>query len=253
MTTSAALTKALVPAYDFDQVTASLKADPGTDLASLLNDLAKIPTPEITKPVAKKTKLAVAEQLNAQMAHSIEALPQVFGKTPLPATRRTLRKNELAAFTDEKEEIVTAKAALTKREEQITRAVSTHFDVVAEREGRASIDKTPVDKNGHYLIGGSGKGTRMEAPVPGREKFFVRERSQDRSELNFEMLFDLYEQGRVSRAEFLYYTKEVRYRVLDGAKFSKGLLSRARRSRTQEIMTMISRVTYGTLSIKLRS
>lgn len=242
----------LAPTYDFGQLEISLKSDPDSNLGSLLSALATIPVQRTEKPVVKKADPVAAEDLNQQMARSVEALPQVFGKTPLPATRRALRNNELAGYLREKEEIAAAKKALTKREELIKNAVSTHFDVVAEKSGAAKADETPVDKNGHYLIGGSSKEQRQEARTPGAETFFVREKSEDKVDLSIDMLLALYESKQITRAEFVGLTTEVSYRVIDETKVRQGLLSKARRERTQEIIRLISVVKYGTLSINTR-
>ncbi|MFD8654180.1 hypothetical protein [Streptomyces mirabilis] len=242
----------LVPTYDFDQLAVSLKTNPDSNLSTLLSELAKIPVQIFDKPVVKKVDPAAVETLNEQMARSVEALPKVFGKTPLPATRRELRNHELAGYLAERDEIAAAKKALAKREELIKDAVSTHFDVVAEKSGAAKDGETPVDKNGHYLIGGSSKAQRLEARLPGSENFFVREKGGDTVEPNFDKLLKLYEDKKITRKEFLDFTTEVSYRVLDESALRRGLLSKARMERTQEIIEMISVVRYGTNVITVR-
>lgn len=242
----------LVPTIDFDKLTETLKSGKDTDLASLLTELAKIPAPPAEKPPVKKVDPAVTEALNAEMVRSMDVLPKVFGKTALPVNRRELRNSELAGYLSEREEIAAAKKLLTKREELIKNAVSDHFDVVAEKAGVAKAGETPVDKNGHYLIGGSGKGQRQEARIPGSDTFFVREKSKDSVVPSFEKLFDLYEKGEVTREEFLSLTRSESYRVLDQTKIRAGLLSKARLERTQEILSKISVVKYGTPSINVR-
>lgn len=249
-----AATAELAPTYDFEKLTSSLQADPGADLGTLLNQLAQIPAPAVAdKPVVKKKADPVAEEhLNSELTRAVQALSQVFGKVTLPANPRVLRNSELADLVDETEEIAAAIKALKTRDDKIKNAVSGHFDVTAERAGKAKPGETPVDAKGHYLIGGSSAEQRLQAPVPGKEKFFVREKTKDSGGLSFEKLLAAYEEGKVTRAEYLAFTREVKARELDPSKFSRGLLSKARRKRTQEIMTMITRVTYGSNSVKLR-
>ncbi|MFJ4902838.1 hypothetical protein [Streptomyces sp. NPDC088727] len=241
-----------LPTYDFKQLEVQLQSDPNVNLGTLLSQLATIPMPVNEQPVAKKADPATAASLNAQLTLSIESLPKVFGKVELPATRRALRNSELALLVDEKEEISAAMKALKKREELVNGVVSTHFDVLAEKSGAAKADKTPVDKNGHYLIGGSSKEQRLEARTPGKDTFFVRERAKDQVEPSMDLLLKLYEEKEITRAEFLGLTKEVTYRELDEAKIRRGLLSKAKRARTQEIISRIGVVSYGVNSIKLR-
>ncbi|MFI0967045.1 hypothetical protein ACH4S8_37525 [Streptomyces sp. NPDC021080] len=244
----------LVPTYDFEAVTKSLQADPGADLATLLNKLAQIPAPAATdKPVVKKKVDPVAEEnFKTEILRVTAILPEVVGKVTLPATPRVLRNTELAALIDESEQIGLALKALKAREDKIKNAVSGHFDVTAEKSGKAKPGETPVDDKGHYLIGGSSAEQRLEAPVPGKEKRFVREKSKGSSRLSFERLLAAYEEKQITKAEFLAFTREVTYRELDPAQFTKGLLSRARRERTQEIMTLISEASHGTNSVRLR-
>lgn len=248
---SAAATE-LVPTYDFDKLALSLKANPDSNLASLLSELAQIPVQIFEKPVIKKVDPAAVETLNEQMTRSVEALPKIFGKTALPATRRELRNHELAGYLAERNEIAAAKKVLARREELIKGAVSVHFDVVAEKTGAAKDGTTPVDKNGHYLIGGSSRTQRQEARLPDSETFFVREKSGDTVEPSFEKLLQAYEEKKITRKEFLDLTSEVSHRVLDQGKLRKGLISKARRERTQQILEMITEVRYGTLSINVR-
>lgn len=242
----------IAPTYDFAQLTLSLRSSPDANLGTLLSELAKIPAPTIEQPVVKKADPVAAENLNGQLLRSVEALPKVFGKVNLPVSRRALNKVELAGLVNEKEEISAAKRALVKREALVTQAVSVHFDVVAERDGAATDGETPVDKNGHYLIGGSSAAQRQEARVPGIGGFFTREKSADKVDLSFEKLLVLYETGQISRKDFLGMTREVTHRVIDEGKIRRGLLSSTRRKHTQEIVRLIGVVTHGTLSINLR-
>ncbi|MCX4799533.1 hypothetical protein OG497_37390 [Streptomyces sp. NBC_01242] len=242
----------IAPAYDFEKLTASLKADPSADLSALLTQLAQIPAQEIIKPVIKKDDPAEIETLNQEAARALTTLPEVFNKTPLPATRRELRNSELDSYRDEKKEIAALRKLLNQREEKINEAVSRHFDVTAEKAGKAKPEETPVDANGHYLIGGSSKELRQNAPTPSGGEHFVREKTKDSGGLDHNLLLAALEEKKITPAEYRAFTREVTIRELDPSKFSLGLLSKARRKRTQEIMTMITRVKYGTLSVKLR-
>ncbi|MEV7675145.1 hypothetical protein [Streptomyces sp. NPDC088752] len=247
-----ATTNAITPTFNFSQLDESLKTSPDADLGSLLTALAQIPAPQTDKTAVKKVAPAVAEQLTEELAQVVKNLPSTFNQVAVPSTRRMLKKAELAAFTEEKLRIAAAKKVLDTREKQLNEAAAIHFDVEAEKSGLAKPGETPVDKHGHYLVGGSSKELRQAAQVDGCESFFVREKSADRVNLDMGLLVDALQKGEITRDEFLALTSPVKDRFLDEAKIRRNLLSKARRKRTQEIITKISVVTPGTLSIKLR-
>lgn len=251
-TDSATKSAEIVPTYNFDELEISLKTSPDATLGSLLTQLATIPAPAQEKVPEKKVGLTEIEAINEEMQRSSKALAEVFGKTSLPATRRALRNVELDKFLAEKLEIAAAKKALDAREKQIGDAVATHFDVVAEKSGAAKPGKTPVDQHGHYLIGGSSKDLRQEARTPGASQFFAREKSKDTVEPSIAKLQELLDAKEITRAEFLSLTSPVTTRVINEAAFRRGLLSKTKRQRTQEILSRIGNVKRGALSLKIR-
>ncbi|MGA5598437.1 hypothetical protein ACPCSE_29805 [Streptomyces cellulosae] len=246
MPSAATDTKDLVPTIDFDGAVAVLQKDKNASLTDLLADLATLP---VTAPPAEKKKPSkeAASQDVEEARQAIQALPEVFGTVKEPAARRQFSPAELRKVLAEKSAIADAKSRITKREAALNEMISTHFDVYAESLGL--VDETvPKDAKGHYLIGS--KGNRLEQAVEGTDQLLTREKATDKSELSHDLLLDAYEQGKISRAEYLAFTKTIR--VIDEDKISSALLSKARRQRAQVIIAMITQIKPGKLSVHVR-
>lgn len=246
MTTSASATEtALVPAFNFDQVEIELKNDPKLDLTDVLARLATAPPFDPAKPVKAATAV---DLVTAPLMAAITEIPKVFGDVKPPQSRRLLNSTELVSLRAEKIQIDLAEKALKKRKEEIHRMISVHFDVVAERQKRIDPEKTPKNKDGHYLLASAGNPEK--AVVKDGEKHFTREKAKDKVVFSMEKLLALYENGDITRAEFLMVTSPTR--VVDKAKINRLLTIKNKMHRTQEIVSKISVVTYGALSVHLR-
>lgn len=245
--TSAATESAIVPTYDFSQAVALIEKDESLDLSEVLAKLATIPVaapPAEKKRVSKSTATRKIEEDRKALA----VLPEAFGVVEEPSTRRQFTKAELQKVLDEKTAIAEGKKALTARESKLNEWISTHFDVYAEKLNLVDPTKTPKDAKGHYLIGA--KGNRLEAAVEGTDKILTREKEADKAPMSHELLLAAYEAGEISRTEYLAFTKTER--VLDEKKIRSYLLSKAKRERTQEIITMITQFKPGKLSVHVR-
>ncbi|MFE0490187.1 hypothetical protein [Streptomyces griseoaurantiacus] len=240
---TATATSEITPVFDFDQAVVALRKDSGASLTDVLAELAKLPAAD---PQDRPKPSTAVELVTDGLMKSIKAIPDVFGKIK-PGGRRALAAAELASLQAEKDEIDTAIKALTKRKDEIHAMVSVHFDVLAEKQKRVD-EGTPQDKKGHYLI--ARPGDPETAPVKGSGRYFTRERSSDKAALSHERLLALYEEGKITRAEYLAFTAT--QRDIDQEKVRRQLLSRTRRQRTQEILDEITVVTPGRLSINLR-
>lgn len=240
-------TKDLVPAFDFDKAVITLQKDETASLTDVLAQLATIP---VTAPPAAKKKVdkdAVARS-HEEARQAISALPDVFGTVKEPASRRRFNQTELTKVMTEKLGISEAKKVITKREAELNEWISRHFDVYAEELGLVDPEKTPKDAKGHYLIGAMGN--RLEQAVEGAEKMLTREKEADKAPMSHDLLLAAYEEGKISRTEYLAFTTTVR--VLDEKKIRSAMLSKGRRQRTQEIIEMITQVKPGKLSIHVR-
>ena len=137
--------------------------------------------------------------------------------------------------------------AVDARKKEIHKMVSVHFDVTAEKLKRTD-EKTPQNKDGHYLL--ASPGYPETALVPESEKHFTREKAKDTVSYSFDKLLDLYERKEITRAEFLAFTTQTR--VIDDTKIKQALISKGRRQRAQWILDKIAIVKRGNLSIHLR-
>ncbi|QDN94876.1 hypothetical protein FNV58_00685 (plasmid) [Streptomyces sp. RLB1-9] len=249
--TSAAATEStsteLVPSlpFDFDKLGVELKNDPGLNISDVLARLATIPPIDPDKPVKMAS---VVELVTGELMHAIEEIPDVFGKVKPPASRRVLNTTELAKLRAEKIQIDTAMKALAARKNEIHTMVSVHFDVVAEQQKGIDPTKTPTNKKGHYLIASPGNPER--ADVKDGLKYFTREKAKDTVEWSMDALLDLLESGKITRAEFRAITST--QAVIDLDKVKRVLTLKSKMPRFQEIVSQISTVKHGTLSINLR-
>jgi hypothetical protein len=237
----------LVPTFDFSKAISVLEKDESVNLSDVLAQLATIPV--VAPPAVKKKvdKDAVARKLEEDRA-TLTALPDAFGVVEEPASRRLLSKAELAQAMKEKTALSEAKKAVTAREAKLNEWLSTHFDVYAEKLNLVDPEKTPKDAKGHYLIGAMGN--RLEQAVEGADKIFTREKDADKAPMSHELLLAAFEDGKITRAEYLAFTTTVR--VLDEKKIRTAMLSKARRERAQEIIAMITQVKPGRLSVHVR-
>jgi hypothetical protein len=242
--TSASTENTLVPSFDFTTLGAELKKDPNLDLSDVLARLATLPAAEVAKPVKAATAV---ELVTDKLMDAIEQLPTVFGKVKPPKARRLLNSTELYKLRAEKVQIDAAQGALKKRKAEIHSMISVHFDVYAETHLKIDPEKTPRDKDGHYLIASAGN--PETALVKDGDKHFKRQKTKDQAVWSMEKLLDLYEKGEITRAEFLAMTSQTR--VLDEDKIKRLLTLPSKMHRIQEIITKITEVQYGTLSIRL--
>jgi hypothetical protein len=244
---STAKTTEIVPTFDFDKAVVQLQKNEDLNLADVLAQLATIPVtapPASRKKVSKEAAARAAEEAKA----AVEVLPNSFGTVKEPASRRLLNKTELTQVLNEKESLAAAKTAIAKREKAVNEWLSTHFDVYAEDLNLVDPEKTPKDGNGHYLIGASGN--RLEQAIEGSDKILTREKANDKADMSHELLLAVYEEGKISRAEYLAFTTQVR--DLDEKKIRSAMISPTKRERAQEIIKMITVVKPGVLSIHIR-
>lgn len=236
--------KDLVPAFDFNAAAIAIAADPGTKLGDLLAELATLPDPK----QQKKADLAVVERVGENLMRNISELPTVFGKVD-PKSARSLNKTELAELLAEKERIDAVEKDIKKRKDRIHAILSDHFDGVARRQ-RLVDENTPQDDKGHYLLASKGKPETQ--PVEGSGKYFTRERSSDTTVFSMDLLEAALAAGDVSRADYLAVTRPVRTREIDEEKIKRMFLSKKQLPRVQEILSKISVIKRGRLSINLR-
>lgn len=165
-------------------------------------------------------------ELTDKVRRAMNALPKLFGAVQ-PELRRTLSDRELNDLYFEREAIRTVTTALSGRDDAIKETVRNHMDADAEERGvavpKAQVDKktgevivpaTPRDSHGHYVLATPEK--REEVPIPGTNQMFVREYRRPSVSVDLSALLKMYEDGEITREEFLGMTRETR--VLDEGK-----------------------------------
>ena len=184
---------------------------------------AMVPFPDVpaTPVLTKEHKDALAK------------LPKVFAKT-LVEDRRSLATEEIAALYDERETVKTVMEVLNGRVDVINENVRTHVDVDHEergiavpkdhiRSGVVLTEATPRDSSGHYIFASKGKPTRVN--IPGTNEAFSLEYRAGRDggvTIDSHHLLDLYEEGEITREQYLALTSE--RRVFDEDKATKAIV-----------------------------
>lgn len=216
---------------------------------SLGEVLAALAAPTAPDAKAATSAMPVSGKMTPELQRALNALPEVFRAVKPPASRRALAQTDLARLLDAKEVRDVLLKELKKWGEEEKEMISTHFDVVAEKEKRAA-KKTPRDDKGHYQLATPGNPETVE--LQDRAQVWSRERAGDTTILSQRLLDDAYAANKISRAEYLAVTTPVTGRVLDEEKVRKLLLSKAGRSRAQKVIKLIGEVKRGVISIHTR-
>lgn len=223
----------------------ALLSDPTKSLQEILDSLA---IPAVEEPSSKVSAMPKPSKLPEKVQNAIGALQEVFAQVQ-PATRRKIRKAELEKLKDEKLSIAAIKKALSDREKAIAEIVSTHFDVVAEEEERATKD-TPRDAKGHYRIASPGNPEIQE--VEGSAAFWARQRSSDVTLPSQTLMEQLLALGEIAQEDVDLISVTVTQMVIDEAMIRQAIASEATRARVLALLKKISTTTPGTNSIYLR-
>lgn len=201
------------------------------DLANLLS------TPDRVFPEdGELPKAAGKITVTPKLRNALKLLPAVFGKVQ-PAEARELSPDELVAVTDEATTIQSMAKDLGARLKAIQATIRNHQDAQAEKDGTAE-GKTRVADGvaaGHYLLGTPGQPyvTEVEGYETGWQQRYVKGESAP----DFDLLLGLYESGKITRPEFLSFTREVR--VLDENKMATAI--RKNPGRGLQILALITR------------
>ena len=145
-------------------------------------------------------------------------LPRVFGGTEV-TERRELTGNEVTSLFDEYQTISAIGTLMEDRKESIKQAVRNHIDLTAQQQGVGDT----VDSHGFRIV--ASKGAPVRLPVEGSNEEFSLEYRGGRAgtmSVSSEKLLDMYEQGEISREDYLALTREKR--VFDEDKATKAVL-----------------------------
>jgi hypothetical protein len=165
---------------------------------------------------------------------ALVALPTVFNQVQMHE-RRALTQLELESLAHELNVIETVKKLTDARKDAIQETIRHHNDVTAEQAGQAfpkrrkigsrTIDPTPRDKSGHYLLAQPQQPfvTGVKGFAEGWQQRFVSGGTSQ----NQRLLEELFLSGQITRTEYLAFTREVR--VLDDDKIRAFLKKNADR------------------------
>lgn len=199
-------------------------------LIEVIDDLLPEPVHEVHTEVVPFPAVPKTPILTEKEHTALGRLPEVFAKV-LVEDRRTLKPEEIKSLFDEKVTLQTILKALDKREEVINENIRTHVDVDHEeraiavpkdkvnRQGDVIVKATERDAKGHYIFARPQQPTRV--PVPDTNEEFSLEYRKGRGQvvIDGDELLGMYEDERITRAQYLSMTREMR--VFDEEKASK--------------------------------
>jgi hypothetical protein len=202
----------------------------------------EVHTEVVPFPAIPKTPILTKEAKAA-----LNRLPNVFAKV-LVEERRALTTEEIKALAEERATLKLIVKALTGREAVINENIRTHVDVDHEARGVAVpkdkvsrtneviVEATPRDAAGHYIFAKPQNPTRVPIPDSNEEFSLEYKRGSGQVVIDGDELLALYEEGEVTREEYLAMTREMR--VFDQEKASKAA---EKNPRVMEILLEISR------------
>ncbi len=162
---------------------------------------------------------------------ALSAFPTVFGKVA-PTERRTLTGDEIHAAYLEHEVLSKIETLIASRRDNLKEYVKHHLDVDAEERnaaipqpvvdketGEVTVEASPRDSAGHYVLGSKGKPERL--PIPDTNLEWSREARAGLTSVSGSRLTELYEAGEISKEDYYAFTRE--QRVFDEEKTRKSL------------------------------
>lgn len=177
-------------------------SDKGATLKSVAAALVDDFVQELPLAPAAPARVTLTEDLR----EALEALPNVFGQVQ-PDAVRMLSDEEHQLLLRERTAVTTIITVLGTRKDAIRDAVANHMDLAARAAGKVD-DDTEVDDRGHYVI--ARKGEPEQCPIPGTNQVWSREYRAGSVTIDGDRLLDLYESGKISRDEYLAFTRETR-------------------------------------------
>lgn len=207
------------------------------DLADLIAGPAEKPKEETSFP-AVPAQVKITDAVRKALA----ALPKVFGQVA-PTERRKLEKDELSRLTVEAGTLAAIAKQLGERAKNIQEYVRTHQDFVAEELGIADERIAEGVAAGHFLI--ATPGDPFVTPVEGFEDGWQQRYVKGRAVQELDLLEELLMAEKITREEYLGFTRTVR--TLDDDKIKSFIKKSPKRG--LEILAAITRRSAPTASL----
>lgn len=196
-------------------------------------------------------ELPRTRKLSTSLQRALEEAIDWYGTTNL-TERRELTDSELYDLFAEDETLNTVAKQLDLRIKDLREIVRVHLDVRAEEQGRAvarphvGVEATAREPKGHYLLASPQNAETVE--IPGTDKVYSAEFKRGTVTIDADELLRLYDDGEITREEYLAFTRETR--VLDENK--AGDFINKNPERGMEILKKITRATDPSYSLYLR-
>lgn len=193
----------------------------GASLMSVVDPAAK-PVPTSSKAV-DFPQVPETPEITPEIRQALRDLPKVYGQVVVEEPR-TLGSTEIVSLHDEFVTLQAIGKTLERRADVVKEYVRTHVDAQAVQDG-VDVKRTPRDKAGHFILASKGEPTRVN--VDGTNQAFSLEYRNGRagtSSISSERLLDMYEQGEISREDYLSLTRE--RRVFDEDKATSAILAK---------------------------
>jgi hypothetical protein len=186
-------------------------ADTNLSLAGVLTALALAPE----APVVEQGQPAPPAPITDDLRKAVAKLPEVFGSV-VPNKVRALTPSERVALIEERETIDVILSTLkSRKDEGIRETLANDVDQRIETTlPEAELATLAKDETGHYLH-------EQYIPVPDKSVRIAREIRVGSPTISQEKLLEAFEEGKLSREEYLACTREVR--VFDETKARKAI------------------------------
>lgn len=176
-----------------------------SELADLLAaPAAKLPEAESFPAPPRPVSLTDA------LKDALRALPRVFGIV-VPTERRKLEAAEVRKITDEINAIDALSTEIGTRKKALQEYMRTHMDFTGEADKTVTAGTQRVADGvakGHWLLAEPGE--PYEVPVDGYADCWQQRYVKGGTEVSQALLEKLAAEGKITRSEFLGFTREVR-------------------------------------------
>lgn len=178
------------------------------DTDTLETVLARVASRKVAAEAEVPHKTPKVIPVSPEQQKALQHVTRDLKATNLPADRRALTEEEQRELAVLGRDVKRSEKILSVAVQALKTAVFNHFDVRLEEDN--DPEDLPVDqKTGHYLVAG-------ELGVESEGLRFIRQLSPSAPDITADNLLDLYEDGFLTRQEYLKATRQTRVVDEDG-------------------------------------